>query len=208
MDGERFDRLTRAATQVATRRGLLRSGAFGLTGVLGLRLAELGSATARHPLKNNHHHGNKGKGKGKGKQPNGPKPNAFGCLNVGQHCRGQDSKCCSGICKGQKPKPGKPDRSRCVGHNQGSCLDGTDYCAARSAATQCTPTALCLPTTGNGTFCGEVVNPAFNPAVNCKLCNRDSDCIAAGFPGSACVFFSCSGLCAATQNRACLPPGA
>ena len=44
--------------------------------------------------------------KHKHKKRNKPDNNAFGCLNVGQHCNGKDDKCCSGICDGKKPKKG------------------------------------------------------------------------------------------------------
>jgi hypothetical protein len=144
------------------------------------------------------------------------KPNQFGCLNVGQPCRGKASQCCSGICEGKKPKKGKKDKRKCAGHNEGGCSPERNVCtAADPALAGCNANnevAVCFATTGSGVFCGSLV--AFSEATNCQVCARDSDCTAGGFPpGSACVLLSgeapacANSPCFVTNFRACIPPG-
>lgn len=53
-----------------------------------------------------------------------PRFNEFGCVNVGQSCRGRDDVCCSGMCEGRRPRKGETDRSRCVGHDESTCQAG------------------------------------------------------------------------------------
>ena len=79
MDTDVFDSLARSLGAASSRRRAL---AAALGGLVTLGVLPTGAK------------------KGKTKKP---KPNAFGCLNVGQKCRGKDSKCCSGICQGKKP---------------------------------------------------------------------------------------------------------
>src|SRR5688572_30192652 len=47
--------------------------------------------------------------------------NQYGCIAVGQSCRGDSALCCSGICQGAAPATGQPDTSRCVAHDTGTC---------------------------------------------------------------------------------------
>ncbi len=143
-----------------------------------------------------------------------PKPNDFGCLNVGQACGGQDSRCCSGICAGKKPKKGKNDKRRCVAHNVGGCtLDRSVCFIPTPTVALCSTTALCMTTTGNAPFCAE--NKDFNQQVNCHPCGKDTDCEALGFgAGAACVVLRTEGACLdgcegvnESSGTACFPPG-
>ena len=128
------------------------------------------------------------KKKKKNKKRNKPENNDFGCLNVGQHCNGNDDKCCSGVCDGKKPKKGKKDKSRCVAHNVGTCQDAFDVCAGVAVPCSVNDLGGCFKTTGNAPFCGVGDTP-------CTPCKRDSDCVALGFGfGAACVV--CNFLCA------------
>jgi hypothetical protein len=144
------------------------------------------------------------------------RPNAFGCLNVGQACGGKNGRCCSGICQGKKPKKGKKDTSRCVAHHAGGCTVDRHLCtnptvAACSAAST---TASCFKTTGNAGFCAE--SEGSDLEVNCLPCRRDPDCEEMGFgTGSACVILRTEGVCVNScegindsAGTACLPPAA
>ena len=153
--------------------------------------------------------------KGKTKKP---KKNAFGCLNVGQPCRGKSGTCCSGICQGKKPKKGEKDKSKCVAHNEGGCTAERSVCVTGSPTSFCGPEAVCLATTGNAGFCANVAGNSFSQEVNCRVCGKDTDCEAAGFgQGAACVLLN-QGFCATLESTcagingssgtACLPPGA
>lgn len=128
----------------------------------------------------------------KRKRDRKPETNAFGCLNVGQHCSGKDSSCCSGVCDGKKPKKGKKDKSKCIAHNAGPCQDAFDVCT--SVAVPCSVNDLggCFKTTGNAPFCGVGDTP-------CVPCKRDVDCVDLGFGfGAACIV--CNFLCAAESG--------
>jgi hypothetical protein len=104
MDSAGFDRLTHSFLHALSRRrlatalGLFASGTLHVTGA---------------------------KNKKKRKKL---KRNAFGCVNVGGHCRGRDNVCCSGICEGKKPKQGKKDKSKCRAHNVLNCPAGANSC--------------------------------------------------------------------------------
>ncbi|MGH2617744.1 MAG: hypothetical protein ACRDJC_21155, partial [Thermomicrobiales bacterium] len=93
MDGSQFDAWTRRRVGLAT----------------GSAIAALGLMAAGFPRRV------------EAKKRKKPRPNEFGCLNVGQTCGGRSERCCSSICQGKKPKKGKKDRSRCVAHNVGGC---------------------------------------------------------------------------------------
>jgi hypothetical protein len=135
----------------------------------------------------------KKKKKRKNKKNNKPENNAFGCLNVGQHCNGKDSKCCSGICDGKKPKKGKKDKSKCAGHNVGTCQTGFDLC--QGVIAPCANGGACFTTTGNSPFCA-------GGSGICTACTRDSDCVAAGFGAfAACVV--CTSECPDTGGTVC-----
>jgi hypothetical protein len=190
MDPERFDSLTRSLSGTSRRRLLAATG-----GIIGL-VVPAPSMVAK-------------KNKGGSKKPT---PNQFGCLNVGQRCFGKDSKCCSGICGGKKPKTGQQDRRKCAAHNTNGCSVARNACAsdaiAKSLCNPPDPQAFCFATTGNAGFCGTAIG--FQPETHCLACTRDPDCEAAGFaPGSACILFvggECLDQCAATGGRACFPP--
>jgi hypothetical protein len=136
----------------------------------------------------------------KKKKKNKPQNNAFGCLNVGQHCNGNDDKCCSGVCDGKKPKKGKKDKSTCVAHNVGPCQDAFDICAGVAVPCSVNDLGGCFITTGSAPFCGVGDTP-------CVPCKRDSDCVALGFGvGAACVV--CNFLCAtASGGTMCIAAG-
>ena len=165
MDPDRFDALARALTSRPSRRAHLR-GLVAITASLGAAgLTDVARA---------------GKGKGKKKL----KLNEFGCVNVGNKCRGQNDVCCSGLCQGQKKK-----KSRCVAHDASTCQAGQDSC---SLVVQCTTTkaktGVCLRTTGNAGYC-----TSEPPDDSCIACTKDDDCIADCGAGAACV--KCAGKC-------------
>ena len=112
-----------------------------------------------------------------------PRPNAFGCLDVGQACRGKNARCCSGICRGKKPEKGTRARSRCVAHDTGGCQAGQQGSFCGGANVGCTTSAgiegVCDTTTGNAGYC------AFT--TTCSPCRKDADCRPVCGPGAACV---------------------
>jgi hypothetical protein len=128
---------------------------------------------------------------------NKPKKNEFGCLNVGKKCNGKDNKCCSGICKGNRPKKGKKDKSKCAAHNVQECQDDQDACLM--LATPCGAEGACFRTTGKASFCGTGDG-------ECTVCTRDSDCEAGFGPGAACAI--CASDCGSTGTTACIPAAA
>jgi hypothetical protein len=142
--------------------------------------------------------GSRKKNKKKRKKDKKPKNNAFGCLNVGQACNGKDDKCCSGICDGKKPKKGKKDTSKCVGHDASICQPGLDICLG--VLLLCSNgNGACVTTTGNAPFC------AGGTGV-CTSCSRDSECVAAGFGiGAACTV--CNIECPETGGTFCFSAG-
>jgi hypothetical protein len=200
MDLDRIDDLTRVLTRVPSRRGVLVGLASALAATLPLALGDEAAAKKRR------------KHKRKTKKST---PNAFGCLNVGQPCRGKSALCCSGVCGGKKPKQGGRDQRRCIGHNVGGCTPERNFCFADPIQQSlCNPVgavSVCFSTTGSAGFCGNVA--AFVEDENCQLCIKDTDCETAGFPpGSACVVLdpdgiNCVDVCDATENRACMLPG-
>lgn len=129
------------------------------------------------------------------------KPNAYGCLNVGQRCK-KARQCCSGVCRGRKGK------RRCAAHDAGVCTVDVDYCAAGQAA-RCgfsNANCTCVVTTGNAAFCGDFSGP---PGVfHCQSCSHDTDCEADFGLGAACVVYGevCESFCPETGGTACLPP--
>jgi hypothetical protein len=125
--------------------------------------------------------------------------NAFGCVDVGKACRGDDTNCCSGICDGNKPKKGKKDRSRCVAHNTGGCQPDQDFCLT---AQPCGTGGFCTRTTGAAGFC-------LMPATGvCADCTKDTDCEAVLGPGAACVVTCSAGLPCTGEETICLAPAA
>ena len=199
MHANRFNEVAYLLAALPSRRDVLRGLVAAGLGLGGLRLQEATEAKKKQRNKK-------------------PKLNAFGCLNVGQKCRGKDSKCCSGICQGKKPKKGEKDKSTCVAHNEGPCTADRSVCATGSPASLCGPEAVCLATTGNAGFCANVAGNSFSQEANCRVCGKDTDCEAAGFgQGAACVLLN-QGFCATpdtncagvngSSGTACLPPGA
>jgi hypothetical protein len=158
MDTDRIERLSRAVAHALSRRGLL--GTVGLAAI-----ARPGPTAAKRKKKK-------------------LKKNAFGCVDVGKACRGKNANCCSGICQGTKPKKGRKDTSRCVAHDEGSCLAGQrqGLCGG-DADVPCTTSAdqigLCQTTTGNAAYC--------TAGGACFPCRRDTDCEPFCGPGAACV---------------------
>jgi hypothetical protein len=189
MNQNRFADLTHALISLPSRREVLR----GLAGAgFGLSLARLPHAAAA-------------KKKRKRKKKKKATPNAFGCLNVGQPCQGDNAQCCSGICEGTKPKKGKPDKSQCVGHDASICTASSNICTTGVAAV-CDATNLlcgCVLTTGNAPFCGDFTGGGDQL---CRDCNQDTDCEEEFGAGAACVVFGgvCGELCPDT-GRACVP---
>jgi hypothetical protein len=195
MNQHRFPVVPRSLSAFPSRRDILR----GLAGA-GLGLGFL-----------YRHESTGAKKKRKHKQKNKKaKPNAFGCLDVGKPCGGNDAKCCSGICEGKKPKKGKRDSSRCVAHDAGICTPGSDVCKLEGVA-ECHPSnssCHCVRTTGNATFCGDTGGTGDGPASLCRVCHQDTDCQDEFGPGAACVVYEglCSDYCAETGYTACVPP--
>jgi hypothetical protein len=180
MDGTRLDRLARSVSHVLARRHVVHG--LAATALGGLAVTGPTSVTARHKAS---------------------QPNPFGCRNAGQKCRGKDSKCCSGVCQGKKPKHGKKDKSSCADHNAGICTPQLDLCTT-GMITTCGFLCSCVLTTGKAGFCGNFAN-VDNP---CRVCAKDTDCQAEFGPGAACVYLGgeCAGeLCPTTGNTACLP---
>jgi hypothetical protein len=71
------------------------------------------------------------KHKNKRKRDKRPKPNAFGCLDVGAACK-RSEQCCSGICEGKKGK------RKCAAHDTSVCNADSDICGDFT-----TPSILC-----------------------------------------------------------------
>ena len=160
MDAERFDSLARVLHDARSRRGAL---AVLLGGTLGL----LGRAETVAKKKR--------KRKNKGRKP---KPNAFGCFNVGATCKTEEQ-CCSGICEGKKGK------RACRAHNTDGCTAQFDGCQTLVSA--CHGSGFCFRTTGNASFCG-------GPGGTCMDCAKDVDCEPTHGPGATCVVcVGCSG---------------
>jgi hypothetical protein len=167
----------------------------------GLRLSDIVDAKTQRKRKK------KGKKRQPKKQPQTqPAFNAFGCLDIGQPCRGNNALCCSGICQGTAPPPGAPDTSTCVAHHTGACKKGATTCEAGTLV-ECVAdeASICLRTTGNAAFCASLV---LDVNKYCRVCAKDTDCEAEYGPGAACVVLDgiCSGFCGVTGLTACLPP--
>lgn len=181
MDQNRFDALTRVLGDGFSRRRVLR----------GLVAAGAGPIAAQRS------EGAHGRKKRRG-SPRKPKPNAFGCLDVGAACK-RAGQCCSGICEGKK------DRRKCRAHDTGDCrageqpgeCDGLDVACVTSLGKQ----GVCATTTGKGAYCTSLLK--------CFNCKTDADCQAAdgGALGPLAACIRCAG-CAATNGTACAVPGA
>ena len=127
--------------------------------------------------------------------------NSFGCVDVGKPCKGNDDNCCSGVCAGKKPKKGKKDTSRCVAHDENSCLAGQNAVECGGAASVACTTSFgadgtCVITTGKAPYCGT--------GGVCLLCTKDEDCLEVCQQGAACV--PCAAECPQT-GTICLGQG-
>jgi hypothetical protein len=187
MNQLRFDDITRRFSHLPSRRRLLGGLA---SGILGLGAAQLPDLAAK-----------KKKRKGKKRKGRKAKPNAFGCLDVGDPCKSEEQ-CCSGICEGKKGK------RKCVAHDAGVCGADSDICISGqpSFCGGANPNCICLSTTGNAGFCGEFA-PGVPGAEFCRDCSQDSDCEEDFGPGAACVVYGgiCESFCAVTGGTACVP---
>jgi hypothetical protein len=173
-----FDSLTRLFADQQPRRGILQMLGGGPLATLFGRFVSQEDAEARK----RHKHKKKTK----------LVLNAFGCVDVGGTCRGNDANCCSGICQGKKPKHGKKDKSHCVAHDVQECQSDQDFCLEIEAP--CGTLGKCLRTTGNASFCGG--------DGDCLACRKDTDCEANSGPGAACIVCA---KCPETGNTACFP---
>jgi hypothetical protein len=189
MDASRFDRLVRSLSTGSSRRGLLRLAATSL----GIGVAVHVPAVARAKKK--------------------IKKNEFGCVNVGNKCRGKDGKCCSGICQGKKPKKDEKDKSKCQAHDTGTgCVAGqqSPFCRTGEVIAmglhsegeppgQCTTSTgfagVCQTTTGNAPYCAR--------DDECFRCTKDTECELVCGPGAVCA--RCVG-CDEEGGTACLGP--
>jgi hypothetical protein len=200
MDGHRFDTVVRALAgsesplRHPSRRGLLTGLASGLPVLLAFARGQGADAKRKHRHK---------KKRKKKPGPTSTQPpitvNVFGCVDVGQACRGDSTVCCSGQCAGGPPSSGQPDASRCVAHDASSCLAGQDSC--QTGAIACTTSAnlpgFCQMTTGKASYC------AANSI--CFPCSKDADCQQNCGPLAACIV--CAGVgCANTGDRMCAGP--
>jgi hypothetical protein len=143
----------------------------------------------------------------------------FNCKAVGEKCNGKDSACCSGRCqgkgakKGRKRKNGKrrkdrPDRSKCIAHDQGSCTGTQDTCdTGKRVACGSGTGGGCLQTTGKANFCGQVQTGTTPPRLKCEVCEKDSDCVNKGYGrDAACVV--CESSCEFENGKATACAGA
>lgn len=198
MDGTHFDTVIRSL--ITSRRSL-----FG--GALALAGGWFGIAIT--VARNKRQKKNKGK-----KKPKQLVINQYGCVDVGQPCRGNSSNCCSGICEGVAPGKRKPDRSRCAAHNSSVCQASSDLCSTGTGAI-CNankPNRVCTLTTGNAGFCADFsphIEAGTDASFYCRDCSKDTDCQAEFGAGAACVVYAgiCSTYCPNTDNRACMPAG-
>ncbi len=177
MDGDTFDKLTRTLGGPHSRRGVLLGSGM-ISGLIAILIPGIGQAK---------------------KNRKKPKKNAFGCLDIGKKCNGKDSKCCSGICQGKRPRKGERDKSECKAHHTGPCQASQDSC--EQGEIQCGTSeidAICLRTTGKASFCG------LDDGGDCRVCTKDTDCETLSGPGAACVV--CDD-CVATGGTACYVPG-
>jgi hypothetical protein len=185
MNPDRFDHLARWLGTRSSRRHL----------IVAIAGSALGVAATRATLVE----ARKGKRKRKHKAKK-PRPNAFGCLEVGDACKTADQ-CCSGICAGKKGK------KQCRAHDTGPCDQGTPgLCESVSVTqTRCDNNAncFCIRTTADSHICGTTLAPS-----ECVDCKKDADCAAMGFPpGTACASVAegnCAGLC--ETGTACIAP--
>lgn len=170
MNRHRADLSNRSLTQAPSRRDLLR----GLAGAgLGFGAARLPAiVAARKPRKK-------------------AKPNAFGCLDVGDRCRNA-RQCCSGICQGKNGK------RRCKTHDAGGCKPDTRPAICNVTPGECTTSlgqpGRCATTTGKAGYCHD--------DLVCFACRTDADCPARTNAGPRAACIRCAD-CPETGGLAC-----
>jgi hypothetical protein len=196
MDSDTFDRLTR---RYGDLRRFLLAGPSRRRLIRGLAALALSVGIANDPELTRAKKGKKTL-----------KRNQFGCVNVGGKCRGQDQVCCSGICAGKKPKKGGKDKSRCVAHDETSCLAGNNIGLCSGENVACTTTTghagSCVTTTGNAGYC--------QGQAGCTACSTDADCHAICGPQAACavcnpgycLLVGIRTLCVGPNEEACSYP--
>jgi hypothetical protein len=167
----RFEDLTRSLSGVPSRRNLLGGLVAGVLGLGATPFSDLAAAKKKRKRK---------------KKEKKAKPNAFGCLEVGDPCQSEEQ-CCSGICDGKKGK------NQCRAHDTGTCNQEGPILVPCNNQSNCG----CFGTTASSFVCAELFPPS-----ECAACQRDADCLALGFPpGSACAPF---GEC--KVGTACMVP--
>ena len=177
MDQHRFDSLTRFFGREPSRRRLVRGLAAAWLGLGVARLPENASAKPRH-------------------RESKPKPNEFGCFNVGDRCK-RNGQCCSGVCEGKK------SRKRCRAHDAEGCAASAPPHVCDLGARPCTSSlgdpGFCQTTTGKAGYCAA--------GGMCHACTTDAECRTAEGgrfgPRAACV--RCAG-CEFTGGTACAGP--
>ena len=191
----RFEAITRSLTMFPSRRDVLR----GLTGTGLVSLLGWLQGESDVAAKKKRHKKHKQKKSKRSLPPPQPPPpfNAFGCLDVGQSCQGDNTLCCSGICD--------PGTSTCVAHNSDTCFPDTALCATETPlGCGSNPGCICMLTTGNAGFCADVATFSdisdFREA--CRFCSADTDCQEELGPGRR-VFLS-----QAPARRFAPPPAA
>jgi hypothetical protein len=192
MDAKRFDSLSRAVGRRRSRRGAVQTLATAALGAAAIRigLSTVPAEAAQVEVERR-----------------------FNCIAVGDACKGNDSQCCSGKCKGKKSSGGgrkrnRRDKSRCVAHDQGSCTADQDTCESGRVACGRGSNGGCLQTTGNAPFCGEVSRIGTGPPLlGCEICEKDEDCVNLNYgSGAACVV--CESKCEAVNNKSTACAGA
>jgi hypothetical protein len=188
MDGKRFDSLARRVGRRRSRRDAFQA----------LAAAGLAAAAARLGLSTE-----------QAAEAQVTVERRFNCTAVGDACRGNDSQCCSGRCKGKRSRRSsgggrrrnRRDKSRCVAHDQAGCTSGQDTCdTGLAVACGFRGRGGCLKTTGNASFCGQIEGQS-PPRLRCENCTTDQDCEALGYgSGAACVV--CFSECEFRNNNA------
>jgi hypothetical protein len=211
LDPNRFATLTRDLAGGPNRRDLMRVLAgSGLAAVFGWSYSARqvdAKSKSHHKTRGRKDKNNKNK-RNENQQPPPPLPfNEFGCLDIGQPCRGENANCCSGLCEGPAPQQSQSDTSQCVAHNIGVCAVDSDSCSSESSVScdSANHAAFCVRTTGNAAFCGDFKAGVANL---CRVCAKDTDCQAEFGAGAACLDFGglCTAICASTGRTACVPP--
>jgi hypothetical protein len=184
MNAQHFDHVARVLGRSRLRRHLL----------LGLALSPFaGFVAPDHPPKAAARKRHKNKKRNKDKPP---KPNAFGCLDVGKSCR-IAAHCCSNLCEGKKRK------RKCQAHDANGCAASTQSEECGGADVTCTTSFLepgtCGTTTGNAGYCFA--------AGECQACKTDVECQETNGgqlgPSAACI--RCAD-CPETGGTACVGP--